>query len=282
MAHIHSNMENSLMLIFHTEKKIIKNSIAEFFSPLIKINELSNLIFSSIYSKKHTTSKTPPSNLHQKDFFTYEDNTFPISSRIEKLIGNKLKLLSVSLYHDNTITSSAAEFGLASIEVALRSIAKNYDTPPHLFGINRGGAFLVSYLAHRLDIHEKFLVKYDYRVDYEKKIYEERKINGPVVIIDDVSRTGKTIKVVKEHLAEKYPDSEIYTLTLARVVNDFSSHKLSINFDIIDYSPLITRDKDVTLPWSSKEKDAELIVDDFFSDVEMDQVSGFLIGNKCP
>lgn len=119
-------------------------------------------------------------------------------------------------------------------------------------------------------MHQKYLVKFDYNVDLEKIYCENRAITGPIVIVDDVVRTGRTLNKVKNFLRESYPDSPIYCVVLVVASNENDGDKI---FDIVDYTPWFSDNKDITLPWS---RDSKQIMEKkkYFDDNEMDQIVG--------
>ena len=207
-------------------------------------------------------------NLHS---IALEDGSLSVTSNISRLVNKTLGLKTSRLRHGGSVTTGAAEIGLANIEVLLRDIAKNENSTPHLFGINKGGAFLANYLAHRIGLHQKYLVKCDYRAEFDKIIMcEERDISGPVVIIDDVTRSGKTLKKVKKHLEEAYPNSNVFSIVLVMVDSDMEAHRQVSS--LVDYAPLITKYPSVSLPWSRRPNMREIDSEEYFNDIEMDQI----------
>lgn len=120
-----------------------------------------------------------------------------------------------------------------------------------------------------MNLHEKYIVKCDYRVDFEKIICEQRKIDGPIAIIDDVTRSGRTIQAVRNYLEQTYPGSKIFSVVL--VMANLNSEGQSGDYPKIDYAPWFTKEKDVLLPWS-QQPDYEINSEDYFNDIEMDQI----------
>lgn len=205
----------------------------------------------------------------------FEDKLQLATSNITEIINKTSDLKTRELPHGGTLTNGAAELGLASIEVVLKGIIKNSKSKPYLFGVNKGGNFLASYLAHRIDLHEKFLVKCDYRVDFDRVMNCEKRVifDEPVVIIDDVTRSGKTLGRVKSHLQKMYPNSNIFTIVLVTVCPEAEvDFKLPMN---VDYSPWFTRNSDVSLPWS-RSASATIESEVYFDDIEMDQIASRL------
>lgn len=207
-------------------------------------------------------------NLYSKAF---EDKSQSMESHIGKLVNKTYELKTRELIHGGTLTNAAAEIGLANIEFLLKGIEKNEKSKPYIFGLNKGGMFLATYLAHRMDLHEKYIVKCDYRPDFDKVVFcENREIDGPIVIIDDVTRTGATMRRMKDYVREKYPSCSVFSVVL---VTARSRHNLTNeDYEIVDYSPWFTQQSSVTLPWSKSSEDDVIESDKYFDDVEMDQI----------
>ncbi|WLQ11326.1 hypothetical protein O5O45_16395 [Hahella aquimaris] len=201
-----------------------------------------------------------------------EDKEHSLKKHLSTLISRVVELKPRPLVNGNKLSNTAAEIGLANIEFVLRGIRKNEGVTPYIFGINKGGNFLAAYLAHRLDLHEKYLVKCDFRSDYRKIYCEGRAcMDAPIVLIDDVSRTGNTIKEVNNYILSIYPGVKIYKFVLV-VATEYKS--LNEFPDYIDYAPWFSTERSVQFPWSSKSEDS--LSYSYFDDLEMDQVVGRL------
>lgn len=192
------------------------------------------------------------------------------SLKITSLVSSTRDLVTRSLTPDSELTHSASEIGLANIEYLLKQIIGDDEDPVHLFGINKGGALIANFLLHRIGLHQKYLVKCDYREDLDKIYCEDRKITGSIVIIDDVVRSGNTLQYVEKYIREQYPDSNVYTVVLIAVVNEGEEEKV---FELVDYAPWITSNSAITLPWS-RDSVAEASEKTYFNDKEMDQIVG--------
>lgn len=210
---------------------------------------------------------------YRKESSTQTEITVIPNYKISEEINRTNDLITRKLIPGGELTHSASEIGLGNIEFLLSKIIQREEKRPHLFGINKGGAFIANYLAHRMSLHEKYLVKCDYRPDFKKFYCEDRAINGPIVIVDDVIRTGKTIAAAKNYLSQKYPGKRIYSFVLIVTQKDTDTDN---PLDIIDYSPWITDNEEISLPWTAN-KDKEISKDDinkYFNDKEMDQIVG--------
>lgn len=172
------------------------------------------------------------------------------------------------LVDDAQLSPAAADIGVADLEILLRGLIKATHRTPFLVGVNKGGALVANFLAHRLSMHEKYLVKCDFRTDYGKLFCEDRPILGDIVIIDDVVRTGRTISTVRQHFKTKYPDSAIFALCLVYVHSEVQEN---LDASIIDYHAWFATSPHISMPWSSR---AEADPNAFFDDVEIGQLVG--------
>lgn len=174
------------------------------------------------------------------------------------------------LVDDDQLSSTAADVGVADLEVLLRAIIKASGDTPHLVGVNKGGSLVANFLAHRLDLHEKYLIKCDFRTkDYEKLYCEDRDDVSDIVVIDDVVRTGYTISRVKSFLTTKYPRSTVFVVCLVLV--DQPSGKAGGEV-AVDYHAWYAKSRHVKMPWSHGGE--SLVPSDFFNDREIDQIVG--------
>lgn len=226
------------------------------------------VIMSSIYKSFNEITKKLPSDVLLS--LSSENN---VINEFSNYIISNSDLITRELASGDILTNSAAEIGIGNLEVLISHIIKKESTNPYLFGINKGGAFIANYLSHRLGLEEKYLVKCDYRIDLDKIYCENREIDGPIVILDDVSRTGRTLHKVKSYLKNIYPENKMYTMSL--IISSEDEDERDIAFDFVDYSPWITRNKKVLLPWSNEVKKT-LEAKNYFNDVEMDQIIGRL------
>jgi len=205
---------------------------------------------------------------------TLDDSLYTVSSHVSILLDEVRGLQPRELSRGETLSHAAAELGLANIEYLLTRITKNRGHKPFLFGLNKGGGMLAHVLAHRMDLHQKYLVKCDYNIEYESIYCEDRDVlDSSIIIIDDVSRTGKTLNIIKEYLHKKYPRTKVYTVVLVSSLQE----KIGLDSFIpqIDYAPWYSRHSTITFPWSKHEIDTSKS-QTYFNDLEMDQIVGRL------
>ncbi|MDG9667696.1 phosphoribosyltransferase [Hahella sp. CR1] len=230
-------------------------SIFYAFSALLSVSSIVFLLLGLRFRRTSLNEKC-----HNKKYY----------SRVNNIIESTDELLTRKLTPNETLTHSAAEIGIGNIEYLLKNILTSENSKPYLFGINKGGALIANYLSHRMALHEKFLVKCDYRPDIDKIYCEKRDISGPIVIIDDVTRSGTTLFKVKEHIKSVYPDNPIYCFVLVVVDSNLNGDTIT---NLVDYAPWITENKTISLPWSGTTSE-NIKIDDYFDDTEMDQIIG--------
>ena len=149
---------------------------------------------------------------------------------------------------DGVLPVSSALLGVISLEIFARKQKPKYK---YIIGVNRGGWLLSTYLAHRLDIDRDHLLKFDSAKNTIAEILEDIKIKSDnILLVDDISRTGRSIEIAIEFLKKQFPDCKITTAVLA-ICNKNSDR------EYINFYPYYTYYPDVQLPWSSEERKRE-------------------------
>ncbi|MEO1928286.1 MAG: phosphoribosyltransferase family protein [Nautiliaceae bacterium] len=108
--------------------------------------------------------------------------------------------------------------------------------PSSFVAIARGGMSIAHFLAEKLDIRDVFVINSTSYENNQKlfspKISNIPNLNGQqrVLIIDDISDSGETLKEVLEILKKTYPKIEFKTLTLffkenSKLIPDIKLHK---------------------------------------------------------
>jgi hypoxanthine phosphoribosyltransferase len=149
---------------------------------------------------------------------------------------------------DGVLSTSSTVIGVIKLELFARRIK-----PDYIVGVNRGGWLLSTYLAHRLNIGRDNLLRFDADRDCIIDTELSHNINDAdemnLLLVDDISRTGESIKKAISYLKNKFILGKINIAVL--VVCGRKADKS------IDYNPYWTRDKDIQLPWSSDERKRE-------------------------
>lgn len=202
------------------------------------------LFISGLHFRRKALNKIPDPNLDQRRYFPGVE----VSKFLSDLKDTYPEFLCRKLSSSNELTENEAREGLSKIEYIISVIKNSSNHSPHLIGINKGGGFLASYFSHRLDLHEKYIMKCDYRIDLKKIICEPRpRIDGALVIIDDIVKTGTTVSAVKDYLSITYPNTAIFTLVL--VVSEAAQEKFPAN-SLFDFVSWVSCNKEISMPWS--------------------------------
>lgn len=198
------------------------------------------------------------------------DSSAKRSRHLVKQLAMTGELSPAHLVGEN-LSPTAASLGFANLEFIARSILDSGRETPYLYGVNRGGALLANLLSQRLGLSQKYLVRCDYRKDWDKVICEPRPSVTRVIVVDDVVRTGDTIRKVKAALREMYPDISLYCIAL--VVVESGTPRRSV-LEVIDYAAWISRFQGVGLPWSNSREDDPR---GYFDEEGMAQLVGRLV-----
>ena len=198
-------------------------------------------------------------------------------SKAVKSGGRFAALAPRQLGNSPILSAAAADVAVANLEILLRSMIVDGHPTPHLFGLNKGGYLVANFLLHRLELDQKFLVKCDYRFKpYERLDLEFRSIEGPIILIDDVVRTGNTISKAKLEIQARYPHCAVYAICLVRFVSD---EEIEIGSSGLDYFSSVTSAKMIRMPW---QKAVNSDHTKFFDDLEIAQLVGLPIALPAP
>jgi len=259
--------------LIHQSLEVAHNAVLEFFKPL---TTLYALLSSDIVSKASrldavlqenrelknklksgtdpciqvhpgegpNTSK--PASRHLLQLYTQHFSNPVVHSLVRDAARTLIPLRLPKKFPQMAMTAS--EIGIAKIEFLVTEIKRVEKVEPVLFGINKSGAFLASYIANRLNFDQKNLSRCDLS-QYNKVICRTREIpdNTSIVIIDDISRSGKTFLKIKKYLNGRFPGSKLYSMTLVCVENPPSTPAT-----YVDYSPWLTHNEELQFPWSAE------------------------------
>jgi hypoxanthine phosphoribosyltransferase len=123
-----------------------------------------------------------------------------------------------------------------------------HESPDYIVGLNRGGTLVGALISLYLDIpSEKFI-----RCSIKKNKNIEcdiNKLNGKVLIVDSVIRTGKTFDIVTKYINDNATNiKKIKSASMVSSIKKNGSH----NFNNIDYFAFSTYDSSLLLPWTKK------------------------------
>jgi len=111
---------------------------------------------------------------------------------------------------------------------------------------------LSTYLAHRLNIDREHLLRFDSkRNEIIDNHIENKKLKSKnILLVDDISRQGNSIKIAHDYMRSKFSDTSFLTVVL--VICGENSVQ-----EIIDFNPYYTEYPDIQLPWSDENRKQE-------------------------
>lgn len=197
--------------------------------------EVKSKTFDLEHSLKSTPSRSVAINYR-------EENLDILTSKIHGMVNYRFKHYCTPLEDDDEISPTAAQIGIGNIEILLSMILE-VSPELSLFCINKGGALIATYLAHKMNLDQKYLVKCDYNKKTEKIYCETRdELKMPIILIDDVARTGDTLSKTKKFIKLQYPDTPVYCFVLVASADCVEG--------LVDFTPWITGNKNITFQWS--------------------------------
>lgn len=230
----------------------------DYFRPLVNIVSY----VSGSESKAEAPASTYPQPVHSHADVERDLRAALLhSTRVDLQLVSKLRLPAelqpAVLVEGNHLSATATSIGFGNIElVAKRLLETHADLDPYLFGVNRGGSILANLLSQRLNLHQKHLVRCDFRSDWRKVMCEPRPNVELAIVIDDAVRSGETLREVRRHLISLYPNAKLYALALVVAVEDGEEDKNSEKlFHLVDYYPWISAERKTSLPWTGKQSD---------------------------
>lgn len=193
-------------------------------------------------------------------------------SFVNEAVRKRSELYPKPLMGGRVLTQTASHIAMSNIEYLTKVISTHHKSSrPYLFGINKGGSLIANYVAHRLGLHENYLVKCDWDPLTKRENFEDKEVDGPIIILDDVSRSGRTLDTVRKILESKYPEASIYCMVLVVTRADDVTAYSSQFTTSVNYAAWYTAESHIQLPWSLVSEDG-LNVAEYFEDEEMDQV----------
>ncbi|MEM8721170.1 MAG: hypothetical protein AAGE84_18035 [Cyanobacteria bacterium P01_G01_bin.39] len=148
---------------------------------------------------------------------------------------------------DGVLPGSSTLIGVVALEAYARK-----QNPQYIVGINRGGWLLSTYLAHRLDIDREHLLRFDSKRNeiIDNNIQTKKLKHKNILLVDDISRQGESIKIAHRYMQDQFPDSNFLTTVLVICGENPAQ-------EIIDFHPYYTEYPDIQLPWSDEKRKQE-------------------------
>jgi adenine/guanine phosphoribosyltransferase-like PRPP-binding protein len=121
--------------------------------------------------------------------------------------------------------------------------------PDYIVGVNRGGAVVGAYLSLCLDVGDKRFATCYVERDGLAECGKQQELSGTVLVVDDITRTGKTLEILRTHLEETFPQiKKTVMATLVAAVDANGEPK----FKKLDFAALLTKNQHLTLPWDPR------------------------------
>lgn len=127
----------------------------------------------------------------------------------------------------------------------LNSYAININ-PDFILGVNRGGSLVAAMVSLNIGLPSSNFIRC--YVDSAGAVCPVEKLYGTVIIIDDISRTGETLKLSYEYIEKHSNNLKILTATLFTHIN---KNNKAVYSDLSFFS-FITKNSKVKLPWNTK------------------------------
>lgn len=168
---------------------------------------------------------------------------------VHDLIENKSRLFPVFIKDNNLVSVAEAQTAIAQCEAIARS-----SNPTVLVTVNSGGGILGDYISNRLRIGKQRVIaarttKKSPDVHFTANSIRINK-NSRILIVDDIARTGNTLRFVYNELKSKYPQTLISCMTLVAHHTNFGQNLGEIK----KYSACFTSSEQVKLPWANSGK----------------------------
>ena len=133
--------------------------------------------------------------------------------------------------------------------------------PNSIIGINRGGAMIGGILALQTKIPSKNYIQC--HVSGEKFDCPTEGLSSPVMIIDDISRTGRSMRKTEMYIKSVFPSAEVITASLFSYVHSIGNPA----YKEISYYALPLANRDFESFWN-KNYDLEVSKEEKFTTIE--------------
>jgi hypoxanthine phosphoribosyltransferase len=122
--------------------------------------------------------------------------------------------------------------------------------PDCIVGLNRGGSIVGAWLALQLNVKDEQFVKCFVDPLKEKAECPTQSLFGKILVIDDISRSGKTLQIARRHLMQKRRNNQ-FEIVLATLIACSKDGIKPVN-DGLAYFPFLTKDEQLRLPWTQE------------------------------
>ncbi len=140
---------------------------------------------------------------------------------------------------------------MSMVNEAIKSIT-DYSldiTPDYVVGVNRGGTMVAAFISLFLGVPSSNFLRCYIGEDYVE--CSDTVLSGKVLVVDDICRSGSTMKLAEEYLLQTHPEVDrIYTASLFSFVDENKKPAYSS----IDYFSFPLSVRDAELPWNINEE----------------------------
>jgi len=143
---------------------------------------------------------------------------------------------------------------------AMRSVVRDLIRTHHagnfvLVGVNRGGWTIANYLVERMSLNRAHLVRYDYLSKWQMPLVEPRPAIADVqlvIAVDDITRSGRTLRVVRRLLQKNYSLASIYSVVLNARPEALREYTPAPDEDsqTVEYAAIVANIPHPALPWN--------------------------------
>ena len=161
------------------------------------------------------------------------------------LIENRSGLTPFSCKKPSLLSVPEAHEAIAKCEAVTRLWS-----PTFIVAINAGGGIIGDYLGYRLRMDKKRVLKVTLDKKAEGPTFSNHprfQSNSRVLIVDDIARSGRTVKTIYRFLKKSFPKTSMQCVTLAAMHSGSSG----VVGEVPWYSACYTSDANVALPWET-------------------------------
>lgn len=167
-------------------------------------------------------------------------------------VHSESKAVHQDLIKNNYISNHNLERRVANEAIFRLSSYAQKISPDFIVGINRGGTMVGAFISLGLGVPSKNFSTCQVSKNGKYKIYcDTKNMYGTVLVIDDVSRSGRTIEEAINEI--KKNNSKIKNIYSAVLITTIDKENRS-NYKDLNYFSFATTDKDVYLPWTPRLK----------------------------
>jgi adenine/guanine phosphoribosyltransferase-like PRPP-binding protein len=119
--------------------------------------------------------------------------------------------------------------------------------PDYIVGLNRGGVLVGAYIALATTLPSKKFGRCCIYFENQNSIIECEigKISGTVLLVDDITRTGRTVSEAIKYLQKSNKNIKVHVATIVAVTTDKNKRII----DSVDFCAIGVENSEIKLPW---------------------------------